>query len=146
MIPSDDEEVLTAGQRSRSHTSSNASQGPSAAQTQSSGHINPVAETAPPSPAAQESSPLTAAATWRALQQNRPRMALAVLVVSLQHIAAHHSGLITAARAAGDPSAAVEASEAVRTRRDSTTEADAPLLHQITALPADEGIDLRTAV
>lgn len=69
MIPSDDEDGT--GHRCSSHASSSNSQ-----------RVN--AESIP-------STAAMAAATWRAF--NRPRMALAVLAVSLQHIAAHSDHL-----------------------------------------------------
>lgn len=69
MIPSDDEEL--AGHRTAGHASSS-----------HVGDRRRRTDAVPlPAPAA------AAASTWRAFR--RPRMALAVLAVSLQHIAAH---------------------------------------------------------
>lgn len=72
MIPSDDEEL--AGHRSCSHTSSNTS-------SHKDARVDRLDSI--PTPA------VAAASAWRAF--HRPRMALAVLAVSLQHIAAHSS-------------------------------------------------------
>lgn len=76
MIPSDDEDGT--GHRCSSHASSSNSQ---------RDRVDKLRLTAEPVP----STAAVAAATWRAF--NRPRMALAVLAVSLQHIAAHSDHL-----------------------------------------------------
>ena len=75
VIPSDDEDGI--GHRCSSHASSSNN-------SQRADKLAAAAESIPSTAAA-------AAATWRAL--NRPRMALAVLAVSLQHIAAHSDHL-----------------------------------------------------
>lgn len=83
VIPSDDEDGTGGGLhlRSSSHVS-----GHSSTHCQRVEHkLLGMDQSAVPSPAA------AAAATWRAF--NRPRMALAVLAVSLQHIAAHSDHL-----------------------------------------------------
>jgi opacity protein-like surface antigen len=83
VIPSDDEDGTGGGLHLRS--SSHAS-GHSSTHCQRVEHkLLGTDQSAVPSPAA------AAAATWRAF--NRPRMALAVLAVSLQHIAAHSDHL-----------------------------------------------------
>lgn len=73
MIPSDDEDGI--GHRCSSHASSSNSQ-----RAEKLANLEALPSTV-----------AAAAATWRAF--NRPRMALAVLAVSLQHIAAHSDHL-----------------------------------------------------
>ncbi|XP_057372606.1 G-protein coupled receptor 161-like [Daphnia carinata] len=81
VIPSDDEDG-TGHARSSSHASGHSSQ---------SHHRVEHKLLASNAPHAVPSTAAAAVATWRAF--NRPRMALAVLAVSLQHIAAHSDHL-----------------------------------------------------
>ena len=85
VLPSDDEDIMTASHRTASNTSSNNSSQPSRATPVDRAYDRAVAEDAQQSITAAEA----AAAAWRAGFLQRPRMALAVLAVTLQHIAAH---------------------------------------------------------
>ncbi|EFX80603.1 hypothetical protein DAPPUDRAFT_318188 [Daphnia pulex] len=85
VIPSDDEDGTGGGLHLRSSSHASGHSSTHCQQRVEHKLLGSTDQSAVPSPAA------AAAATWRAF--NRPRMALAVLAVSLQHIAAHSDHL-----------------------------------------------------
>ena len=119
-MPSDDEEL--AGHRSCSHTSSNTSQ----PNQEGAKRLEPI-----PSPAS------TAASTWRAFR--RPRMALAVLAVSLQHIAAHSSHHHNQASSQNSCPATPQVTGVVQ--QEANRETPAPTSSDARTSSLDEGIE-----